>query len=170
MLGLGRPGELDAQAMAGLAGATGGTFHHARTEDDLVQIFEALSIQLHDDGFDRPALEQLARATGGKFYHARKASELQLYYRELAEELQSTYTVTFPSRRPDHDGTSRGIDIRIVRNGTAVSPVASFDYNVSGVVVPKMDQAVYLAFLAAFGVLLAIPAGVRRLYRFYGGA
>jgi hypothetical protein len=92
-----------------------------------------------------------------------------LIYEQLAQELQSTYTVTFPSRRASHDGTARGIDISVVRNGVRVSDVARADYNVHGVVVPEMDARVYLALLGFLGVLLAVPTGVRRLYRFYGG-
>ncbi len=169
MLGLGRAKEIDADVMRRMARDTGGQYHHAASEEKLIQIFEDLSIELHDDGFDHASLTDLAAATGGKFYHARNAKDLRLYYRELAEELQTTYTVTFPSRRPQHDGTSRGIDIFVTRGGLAVSPRASFDYQVHGVVVPKMDQAIYLVLLVLLGGLLALPAGVRRLYRFYGG-
>jgi VWFA-related protein len=169
MLGLGRKGELDEKVMQRIARETGGQYHHAQNEDKLVQIFEDLSIELHDDGFDHDSLVELATATGGRFYHARNARDLQLHYRELSEVLQTTYTVTFPSQRPSHDGTSRGIDIYVVRHGKAVSSVASFDYQVHGVVVPKMDQGVYLGLLGFIGALLALPAGVRRMYRFYGG-
>jgi VWFA-related protein len=165
MLGLGRPGELDETVMKRMASQTGGEYHHAQTEDKLIDIFEALSIRLHDDGFDHDSLNELAKRTFGKFYHARRAADLRLYYREIADELQTTYTVTFKSRRPVHDGTSRGIDISVIRNGIRVSNVASADYTVHGAVVPKMDQGVYLILLLVFGVLLAIPVGLRRLYR-----
>lgn len=164
MLGLGRPGELDEKIMKQMASASGGEYHHARNEEALVQIFEDLSIQLHDDGFDYQSLEELAKATGGKFYHARDAAQLRLHYKDLAEELQSTYTVTFASRRPVHDGTLRGIDISVMREGVRVSPVTGFNYNVSGVVVPKMDATVYLGLLSILGVLLALPVGLRRLF------
>jgi len=170
MLGLGRSGELDEKVMRSMARQTGGEFHHARNEDDLVQIFEDLSIQLHDDGFDEKSLKELAEATGGKFMHARNAAQLQFLYKELAEELQSTYTVTFPSRRQVHDGTSRGIDISVIRGGTRLSEVASLDYQVHGVVVSRMHQGVYLVLLAALGFLVLLPTGIKRLYRFYGGA
>ncbi|MBY0521996.1 MAG: VWA domain-containing protein [Gemmataceae bacterium] len=164
LLGLGRPGELDEKVMRGMATATGGEYHHARNENDLVQIFENLSIQLHDDGFDHEVLTQLASATGGKFYHARKASELRLHYQELAEELQTTYTVTLASRRPVHDGTSRGIDISVVRNGVRVSDVTSFDYQVGGVVVAQMHPMIYLGLLVILAGLLVLPAGMRRVF------
>ncbi len=170
MLGLGRRGELDEKVMRHMASQTGGEFHHAANEQKLIEVFEALSIQLHDDGFDHESLAWLAAETGGKFRHARQASELRLVYRELAEELQMTYTVTFPSRRPSHDGTARGIDISVVRNGVRVSPVASFDYHVHGVVVPKLNAPIYLGLLAVLGIFLAVPVGIRRLYRFYGGS
>src|SRR5262249_47420236 len=135
----------------------------------LLEIFENLSIQLHDDGIDEASLKQLAEQTGGKYFPARDVSQLQLIYEGLAQELQSTYTVTFPSRRSSHDGTARGIDISVMPNGTRLSDVARADYNVHGVVVPEMNASVYLVLLAVLGALLALPSGVRRLYRFYGG-
>jgi len=175
LLGLGRlrgfrrlP-EIDVEVMKQMASETGGQYHHARNEDQLIQIFESLSIDLHDDGFDHQALTDLASATGGKFYHARNAKDLHLYYRELAEELQTTYTVTFPSSRPSHDGTSRGIDIIVLRNGIAISDRASLGYQVHGVVLAQMHPAIYLGMLTLLGVLLSLPAGIRKLYRFYGG-
>jgi VWFA-related protein len=166
MLGLGRPGELDEGVMRRMASQTGGEYHHAQNEEKLIDIFEALSIQLHDDGFDHEALTELARRTFGKFYHARRAADLRLQYQEIAEELQTTYTVTFKSSRPVHDGTSRGIDISVVRNGLRVSNIISDDYAVHGVVVPKMDQGVYLVLLLLLGIFIAVPVGIRRLFRF----
>jgi len=170
MLGLGRPGQLDEAVMRRMAIQTGGEYYHADSEDRLIEIFENLSIKLHDDGFDRESLEYLARQTYGKFYHARQASDLRLQFKEISEELQTAYTVTFKSRRPVHDGTSRGVDVSVVRSGVRVSNVASTDYAVHGMVVPKMEQGVYLVLLALLTVLLVFPAGIRRLYRFYGGA
>jgi VWFA-related protein len=169
MLGLGQAGQLDEAVMRRMASQTGGEYYHAESEDRLIEIFENLSIKLHDDGFDQESLERLAKQTYGKFYHARRASDLRFQFREISEELQTTYTVTFKSRRPVHDGTSRGVDISVVRAGVRVSNVASTDYAVHGVVVPKMEQGVYLALLAFLGVLLAIPVGIRKMYRLYGG-
>lgn len=165
MLGLGRPGELDEKVMRTMAHQTSGAYHHAQNEERLYQIFEDLSIQLHDDGIDRDALAQLAETTGGKFFHVRDASQMYLYYQELSAELQNTYTVTFPSQRPTHDGTARGIDISVIRNGVRASPVASLAYTVHGVVVPRMDTNVFLVFLALLGGMLLAPAGIRRLLR-----
>jgi hypothetical protein len=77
--------------------------------------------------------------------------------------------VTFPSRRSSHDGTARGIDVSVWREGVRVSNVGSADYNVHGVVVPELSSRVYLGFLGLLAALLLVPPGLRRLYRFYGG-
>ena len=169
MLGFGRPEEMDECVMRRMARETSGTYHHTRREQELFQIFEDLAIQLYDDGIDEAALRELADKTGGRYIPVKDASKLSLIYEELARELQSTYTVTFPSRRSSHDGTSRGIDISVMRDGKRLSDVAQFGYQVRGLVVPDMNGGVYLGLLAGLGALLLIPAGVRRIHRFYGG-
>ena len=136
LLGFGRPGEIDDKVMSAVAKATGGQYHFVVDEQQLAQIFEQLSIQLHDDGIDEDSLARLAAETGGRFFHARNLADLPGYYRDLAEELQSTYTVTFPSRRQTHDGSTRQIDISIVRAEVRLSDVARTEYHVHGVVVP----------------------------------
>jgi len=168
MLGLGRPGEVNKTVMERLAVATGGKYFHASNQQELFKTFEDLSIELHDDGIDEATLRQLADKTGGRYLPVRDVSKLHLLFGELADELQTTWTVTFPSR--GHDGTARGIDISVSRHGDRVSNVGSADYNVHGVVVPELSSRVYLGFLALLAGLLVLPAGLRRLYRFYGGA
>jgi VWFA-related protein len=163
MLGLGLAGELDEKVMRLMAEQTGGTYHHARNERMLYEIFEDLAIQLHDDGVDEPALRRLAADSGGKYYPARELSQLRLIYQGLAHELQTTYTATFPSFRQDYDGTARDIDISVWRQGVQLSDVLYGGYNVPGVVVPDMDQRVYFVLLALLAGLLLLPAGLRRL-------
>jgi hypothetical protein len=165
MLGLGRAGELDERVMQRMARTTGGTYHHARNRQMLYEIFENLSIQLHDDGIDEAALKELAEQTGGKYFAARDVSQLKAIYQELAQELQTTYQVTFPSLRQDDDGTSRDIDITLWRKGVQVSDALHAGYNVRGVVVPEMDGAVYLGLLVLLGGLLLLPASMRRFGR-----
>ena len=169
MLGLGQKDEINEIVMKRMAQETGGKYFHAGNEQKLFHIFENLSIDLHDDGINEKELRELAEKTGGKFFWARDAAKLPGFFRDLATELQSTYTVTFASRRSSHDGTARGIDISIEREGVRLSNVGSADYNVHGVVVPEMDYRIYLVLLVLLGVFLLAPAGVRHLYRFYGG-
>jgi VWFA-related protein len=169
MLGLGRPGEVNDKVMKHLADATGGKYFHASNQQELFAVFEALSIDLHDDGIDEATLKKLAEETGGKYYPARDVSKLRVIYEELADELQTTWTVTFPSRRSSHDGTARGIDVSVSRSGGRVSNVGRADYATHGVVVPEFSARVYLGFLALLGALVGLPVGLRRLYKFYGG-
>jgi VWFA-related protein len=165
MLGFGRPGDLDEGVMQQLASATGGTYHHARNERLLFEIFENLSIQLHDDGIDEAALRRLAEDTGGQYFHARDLAQLKFIYEGLADALQTTYTVTFPSVRQDYDGTSRDINISLWRKGSQISTVLQEGYNVPGVVVPEMEPGVYLVLLAVLGGLLSVPAVLRHFSR-----
>jgi len=165
MLGFGQAGDLDEGVMRQMASDTGGTYHHASNPQRLFEIFEDLSIQLHDDGIDEGALRKLADETGGRYFHARDLAQLKFIYEGLADELQTTYTVTFPSLRQDYDGTSRDINISVWRKGAQVSTVLQEGYNVPGVVVPEMEPGVYLFLLAALGGLLAVPAVLRRFLR-----
>lgn len=165
MLGLGREKEINEPVMQRMAQQTGGTYHHAGDPQQLIDIFEHLCIDLHDDGIDEASLGKLASKTGGRYVPARDLSKLSELFGSLADELQTTYTVTFPSRRPSHDGTARGIEVRVVRGGVQVSDVATAGYQVHGVVVPEMDATIYIGMLVGLGCLLAAPAAVRRLMR-----
>lgn len=169
LLGLGAKDEINEPVMQRMARETGGEYYHAGSQGKLLELFEALSIQLHDDGIDETALAALAKKTGGKYTHVSQVAGLREFYERLADELQSTYRATFESRRPSHDGTARGIDVKVVRRGQVVSTVGSVDDVARGVIVPQMSHGVYLLFLAVLGGLLLVPSAIRRLYRAYGG-
>ena len=169
MLGLGRPEEINEPVMKKMAKETRGEYYHAGNEKKLLELFENLSIELHDDGIDEKSLKDLAEQTGGKYKHVSKISELQFIYEQLADELQTTYKVTFESNRSSQDGTARAVDVKIVRQGKVISTVGKVDDVARGVVVPQMSYQVYLVFLAGLGGLLAFPALVRRMHKAYGG-
>ncbi|MFO0877936.1 MAG: VWA domain-containing protein [Gemmataceae bacterium] len=169
MLGLGQADQIDEPVMRRMASETRGAYFHAGSQQKLLEVFEDLSIQLHDDGIDEESLRELATRTGGRYTHVSQVSQLQIFYERLADELESTYKVSFESRRPTHDGTARGIDVRITRGGQVVSTVDSVDDIARGVVVPQMNYRVYLLYLVVLGLLLAVPVGVRRIYRAFGG-
>lgn len=154
------------KVMREIARKTGGKYFVADSPQKLLEIYETLAIQLHDDGIDEKSLRRLAEETGGKYYPARDISKLSFIYEELAEELQSSYTVTFASQRPEHDGTVRGIDILIYENGKQVSDQGRVDYSVPGmVVVPKVSPVLYISLLGALIGLLYLPAGFRHFHQ-----
>jgi VWFA-related protein len=169
MLGLGGKEDLNEEVMRKMARETGGEYYHAGSARKLIDVFEALSIDLHDDGIDEDSLQALATRTGGKYSHAKDIDKLSFIYERLADELQSTYKVTFTSRRASHDGTMRGIDVAIYRNNQRISGVASADYGVRGIVVPQVSYWVYLGLLAGLGCLLAMPENIKRIHRMMGG-
>lgn len=165
VLGLGTADNLDEPMMRRMASQTGGTYHRADSERTLAEVFEQLSIQLHDEGVDEASLKRLAESTGGKYFPAADISQLKFIYQGLAEELQTTYRVTFPSLRQDDDGTSRDIALSIWRHGAQVSDIFRGGYNVRGVVVPEMDHRIYLGLLAILMAMLALPGFLQRFWR-----
>ena len=100
MLAFGRESELKQARpdMERIALETGGSFHHARNEKDLIRIFEDMSNALHDDGIDVNSLTRLATETGGRYHAARDITKLKLILDQISQELsEKEYTVTFPA-------------------------------------------------------------------------
>lgn len=168
ILGLGKAKEIDEEVMKRMARDTDGKYYHASNQQELIEFFEALSIEINDDGIDEASLTRLAKETGGKYLPVRDVSQLDLIYAELADELQNSYTLTYPSRRSEHDGTARDLKIRLMRDGVVLGDVTTV-VQVPGVMVPVLKPAVYLTLLVMLCGLLAIPPGIRRLYNLYGG-
>jgi VWFA-related protein len=168
MLGLGRTNEINEPLMRRMAKETGGDYYHAGSQKKLLEVFESLSIELHDDGIDEESLRKLAAETGGKYLHVENTDQLSFFYEQLADEFQQTYKVTYAwpesARQYRDDGTARKINVKIVRGGVVISTeVKGVDYVVRRLAVPQMNYAVYLVFLGGLGLLLAFPAVLRRL-------
>lgn len=168
MLGLGRSNEIDQKVMRRMAEETGGKYYHAENQQKLVEIFENLSILLHDDGIDEKSLKQLATETGGKYFLARDVSKLPELFSEVAEELQNTYRATYQSER-SNDGTVSGVAITIERGGVLMSNIAQDSYARHGVVLAQLHPGVYLVLLALLGGLLVLPGSLRRMVKTVGG-
>jgi VWFA-related protein len=164
MLGLGRPKEIDEAVMKKMADTTGGAYYHAANRQELIRVFERLTIQLHDDGIDEASLKRLAEETGGKYLLAQDVSQLALMYGRVVDDLESTWTAEFRSARSLNDGTASEVDLRIERSGVLVSNVAKGTHERRGVVLAQMHPGVYLLLLLLLAGLLALPAGVRRLF------
>ncbi len=179
-LGFGRDGELDERLLRTLAERTGGRYYRARDEKSLLDIFENLSIQLHDDGIDEIALTQLAQQTGGQYFPVKNIGELRLILEKVTEAIQhKQYEVTFLSLRQTRDGTHRLVNIKLVRRtgelasnnasglvtfgGDQVLQAKASSYQTRGLVVAEMHPLVYLALLIGVGVLLLLPSIARIL-------
>jgi hypothetical protein len=166
MLAFGRPGEIDESTMREIAAKTGGKFFHALNEKALLNIFEKLSMEIHDDGVDEAALVRLAEETGGKYYPAKDVSKLKgILGEDVAKSLQpKEYNIKFASVNQRRDGTRRVVSLELVRRGQVVQREEA-ENQVRGVVVAEINHLVYLLLLVMLGVLLAVPPALRRLTR-----
>ncbi len=171
MLGFGRKGELDVKTMERMAQETKGQFYHAENEQALIQLFEDLSIKLHDDGIDEISLGTLAAQTGGKYYPAQNVSKLDFVLQQVTKNIQrKDYQITFPSLLQVRDGTRRRVTLKLVRNtgGTAdhgggeVLITKEGGAQVHGLVIAEMHPLVYLILLAILSVLIALPGMLKR--------
>ncbi len=168
MLAFGRDNEIDAATMRQMAESTGGKFYHAKNKDSLIEIFENLSIQLHDDGIDETALKQLAGETGGQYYPAKNVTELKIILEQVTKNIQrESYQVVFPSLSQRADGTQRNVTLKLVQRsatgaGDKVLEEKHGSYQLRGLVVAEMNHFVYLALLVVIGGLIALPSLLRR--------
>jgi VWFA-related protein len=167
LLGFGREGELDRDTMERMASETGGKYYHARTKDALLEIFENLSIALHDDGIDEQTLTQLAKKTGGQYYPAKNVADLKFILENVTKKLQrERYEITFPSLNQRRDGTRRDVALKLVRGGAGgafeVVEKQTSHYQTGGLVVAEMNHFVYLGLLAVLGMLIALPTWLPR--------
>jgi VWFA-related protein len=166
LLGFGRHDEIDHKTMTKMAEETGGEYFHARNKDKLLEIFEKLSIKLHDDGIDEVSLKKLARDTDGQYYPAKEASKLKLILTEVGKTLQrEVREVVFASLNPRLDASQRQVTLRLLRTGsedTTGIEVGKGDLQVHGLIVAEMHPFIYIVLLAVLGGLIALPAALRR--------
>jgi VWFA-related protein len=177
-LGFGREDQVNTKLLRMLADETGGNSYHARDEKSLIEIFEDLSIQLHDDGIDEIALTQLADQTGGQYFPVKDIGELRLILEKVTDTIQQKqYEITFPSLIQRRDGTHRLVNMKLVRRtgelvsntaggmvvfgGDQVLETKASSYQTRGLVVAEMHPLVYLILLGGIGLLLILPGYLR---------
>ncbi|MER3441667.1 MAG: hypothetical protein C4296_09900 [Gemmataceae bacterium] len=162
MLGFGQDTkEFNGPLIQAIASATGGRYYVADDAGKLLEIFEELAIDLHDDGIDEQALATLARETGGQHFHVEEAPKLQDIFARISGQLSSEFSIRFRSRRPIHDGTARGIAIHISgRSGESLASGAA-TYHVRGLLVATGERRIEVAFVTLFGILMALMIASR---------
>jgi VWFA-related protein len=162
LLGFGRDTEIDSAVMQRMAKESGGEFYHARTKDDLVEIFESLTIKLHDDGIDEDTLTKLAVETGGQYYPAQNVSELKIILEQVTQGIQrKQYVVKFDSLNQRRDGTQRNIALKLIESGQVLVEEIG-RYQQGGLIIAEMSPLVYLGMLGLLGVMILVPMTARR--------
>jgi VWFA-related protein len=166
LLGFGRKSEIDEATMKRMADETGGKYYHAPNKAALMEIFENLSIELHDDGIDETSLKRIAAETGGSYHHARDVSSLELILTGISVSLKSeAYEVEFPSLNPRADGGLSTIGLRLVRAGSSTDEGTEVGIDVMqrhGLIVAEMHPLTYFLLLAVLACLIAAPAALKR--------
>jgi len=182
LLGFGRDGEIDAKTMRRMADETAGKFYHAKSKDDLINIFESLSIELHDDGIDEISLKRIATETGGQFFPVKDANKLKVILEEVGKTIQrETFESTFIIRSYNQrrDAKTRNVTLSLTQGGeytfdektglyTQVQGGKELETRSTrqiqrGLVIAEMNHVMYLVLLVGIGALIALPGLLRRV-------
>ncbi len=157
MLGLGNANDINEWDMKKIAAETGGQYYHIANANQLTDLFEQLSVNLHDQGIDEVSLRQLAHETGGEYFHATEADKLEVLFEQVATSLENTYAVSFRSLRDRPDGTGRSVQIRFLETSF------SSGYKTHGMITPLSDPGLYFGLLFVMLLLLWLPSLFRRI-------
>jgi VWFA-related protein len=169
LIGFGRASEIDDATMRNMAESTGGKYYHATNKNKLIEIFESVSSDLHDDGIDEASLKKIASQTGGQYYLAKNVSELKMILEKVTQNIQrESHEIVYKSLNQRADGSQRNVTLKLIqRSGSGgdteeVLDTQTGSYQMRGLVVAEMNHVVYLALLIVIGGLIALPAFLRR--------
>jgi VWFA-related protein len=166
LLGFGRDHEIDHKTMQRMATETGGKYYYARNKAALLEIFEGLSIDIHDDGIDEVTLKRIASDTGGAYYNALESSKLQFVLEQVSKSIQKeSYEIEFKSLNQNRDGTLRRVSLRLIHAGAPDDrgeEVGTSAYQTHGLIVAQMHPLIYLVLLGILAGLIALPSVFRR--------
>jgi VWFA-related protein len=100
-------------------------------------------------------LRRLAVSTRGQYYPARNADQLRAIYEQIAERLNSSYSLIYQSDRKVPDGTLRPVRISYRGSKKSAGETAVF---IPGMVVPSGGWSpLFLCMLGALTVLIFLP-------------
>jgi Ca-activated chloride channel family protein len=101
-------------------------------------------------------LRQIARETGGQYYEEPGSGDLAQLYTDIAQGLQSEYSLTYRSPTPQLDGTTRQVEVAV--DTAAGTAVAAGSYAVGGTLAPSLNLWACLGGPLALVVLVALLA------------
>jgi Ca-activated chloride channel family protein len=105
-------------------------------------------------------LRRLAVSTRGQYYPARNADQLRAIYEQIAERLNSSYTLMYQSDRKIADGTLRPVRIVYRASMKSAGETAVF---IPGMVVPSRGWSpLFLGLFAALSALVVLPGVLAR--------
>jgi VWFA-related protein len=108
-----------------------------------------------EDEIESTDLRRLAVETRGQYYPARNADQLRAIYEQIAERLNSSYTLMYQSDREIADGTLRPVRIVYRASTKSAGETAVF---IPGMVVPSGGWSpLFLSLFGALSALVVLP-------------
>jgi VWFA-related protein len=102
-------------------------------------------------------LKRIARDTGGRYYEEPSGNDLAQIYTDIAQDLQSEYSLTYVSSTPHLDGTTRRVEVQV--NGPTGMIVAEGSYAVGGTFAPSLNVWSCAGVIPLLFFLLGLLAG-----------
>jgi VWFA-related protein len=137
------------------------TFSQSASLDSVIATAKRIGLPVYtlglgtEEEIESNDLRRLAVSTRGQYYPARNADQLRAIYEQIAERLNSSYTLLYQSDRKIPDGTLR--PVRIVYRGSKKSAGETAVF-IPGMVVPSGGWSpLFLGLLGALTILIFLP-------------
>jgi Ca-activated chloride channel family protein len=142
------------------------TFSQSATLESVIAAANRIGLPVYtlglgtEDEIESKDLRRLAVSTRGQYYPAKSADQLRAIYEQIAERLNSSYTLMYQSDRKIADGTLRPVRIVYRASSKSAGETAIF---IPGMVVPSGGWSpLFLGLLAVLSALVVLPGVLAR--------
>jgi Ca-activated chloride channel family protein len=142
------------------------TFSQSATLESVIAAANRIGLPVYtlglgsEDEIESKDLRRLAISTRGQYYPAKSADQLRAIYEQIAERLNSSYTLMYQSERKIADGTLRPVRIVYRASSKSAGETAVF---IPGMVVPSGGWSpLFLGLFGALSMLVFLPGVLAR--------
>ena len=142
------------------------TFSQSATLESVIAAANRIGLPVYtlglgsEEEIESQDLRRLAVSTRGQYYPAKSADQLRAIYEQIAERLNSSYTLMYQSDRKIADGTLRPVRIVYRASSKSAGETAVF---IPGMVVPSGGWSpLFLALFGALSILVFLPGLLAR--------
>ncbi len=142
------------------------TFSQSATLESVIAAANRIGLPVYtlglgsEEEIESKDLRRLAVSTRGQYYPAKSADQLRAIYEQIAERLNSSYTLMYQSDRKIADGTLRPVRIVYRASVKSAGETAVF---IPGMVVPSGGWSpLFLGLFAALSALVILPGVLAR--------
>lgn len=133
------------------------------TIDRTVAILQGAAATVYVVAEDDAEFQRIASDTGGRFYDLDVEPDFTGIIDEIGGIIARQFRLVYRSARPTHDGTRRGILVRVGGSGSAPSGETEADYLEKHLVNIESKPGIAAIFLAPLLAAAAVPGIVSRL-------